>query len=845
MGQERQKKHMEEQDFSKWGTLELKAVSSEGEWISSHMSYENHLDTLFLIRTETAKSYAFPKCRDPRFGKEDIFAFLSDDSKLRIKDLKSETVKTIENVSRYELIDGGKYILTLNRNHGIKSLLTIWDRRYKIIDTISGVLEYKLNFNSTALLFSFEKKGLNEIGIINFNSYSRENITEDKQAKFYNLTWHKNGLAVAFLSKTGKSSERDVINYYNIRERKLFTSFSSFNDGRTSPVIYSRLPLSISSDAGIVFFRENKTIGNDSQAGIGVVEIWNGNDKAIYPDRIRMEAGGIKLLLSAWEPKSNRFLEISSTDQTETRLTGKEDYIISYNKNAYGRQEIYQPEADFYIQNIKNNSRELFLKKFTIDTYRMIFDPMSNKILYYRENNWWIYNPEYKTHLNITGKITAKWDNSSEESAPHQFRVYNCAGWSSCGRKVILYDRNDIWLADTDGSSVKRLTRGKEKNMIFRIDKSEYSLEKPEILNLSGNLILKAVNTDDWSAGYFTFNIKSDKKLLVYGQKDYSHIYKSAGNFYVYITQSFNSAPQIEFIKKNSTKPSVLFKSNQQQKEYFYGRSELLFYSAGNGEKLKAALFYPADFDPEKKYPMIVHIYDSMSKELHKYVNPSLLNMEGFNITNYTLKNYFVLLPDINYQIGNTGFSALDCVKAAVNETIKKTSIDPLKIGLYGHSFGGYETCFIVSQSDIFAAAISGAGISDNIGFYFNISRNAVFKSDMWRFESQQWRMGKSLYENKESYLRNSPIIYADNVKTPLLLWTGKEDRVVPWSQSTAYYLALRRLGKKTILLSYPKQDHSLENTESQIDLTRRMMQWFDYFLKNKSIHWIEKGTSE
>ena len=115
----------------------------------------------------------------------------------------------------------------------------------------------------------------------------------------------------------------------------------------------------------------------------------------------------------------------------------------------------------------------------------------------------------------------------------------------------------------------------------------------------------------------------------------------------------------------------------------------------------------------------------------------------------------------------------------------------------------------------------------------------------MWRFESQQWRMGKSLYENKESYLRNSPIIYADNVKTPLLLWTGKEDRVVPWSQSTAYYLALRRLGKKTILLSYPKQDHSLENTESQIDLTRRMMQWFDYFLKNKSIHWIEKGTSE
>lgn len=165
--------------------------------------------------------------------------------------------------------------------------------------------------------------------------------------------------------------------------------------------------------------------------------------------------------------------------------------------------------------------------------------------------------------------------------------------------------------------------------------------------------------------------------------------------------------------------------------------------------------------------------------------------------------------------------------------------------GLYGHSFGGYETNFIISQTPIFAAAVSGAGISDNIAYYFNISENGTLQSEMWRFESQQWRIGKSLYEDKDGYLRNSPIMNAEKVKTPLLLWAGKEDRIVPYSQSISYYLALRRLENKNIMLVYPNEDHILENSSYKADLSKRMMDWFDYFLKGESTsEWITKGTS-
>lgn len=232
---------------------------------------------------------------------------------------------------------------------------------------------------------------------------------------------------------------------------------------------------------------------------------------------------------------------------------------------------------------------------------------------------------------------------------------------------------------------------------------------------------------------------------------------------------------------------------------------------------------------------MVVHIYDVMSDELHQYVNPSFLNREGFNVINYTLNGYFVLMPDIIYQMGNPGSSAVDCVTAGVNAVTGKGLVDKDKIGLFGHSFGGYETNFIISQTNIFKAAVSGAGVSDIISYYFNISRNGYFQSDMWRFENQQFRIGKSLYEDKEAYVSNSPIMHAENVKTPLLLWAGKNDRIIPWNQSIAFYLALRKLEVPTQMLVYPDEDHSLENSENQKNLSQRMMEWFDYWLKGEA----------
>ena len=849
--QQQPKKQLTEADYGRWGTLSIKDISDYGKWASYEMAYENHKDTLFLNRTSGNEYYSFPKGSDAHFGGEKLFAFLQPESKLKIIYLETRKTEVFTNVKRYELVLDGKYILTLDKGYNEKSTLKVRNEKGIAIDSIVSVTEYALNNTKDAVLFVTNNQGYDEVGIINFKKYSRYSIAKNNTGKYQNLAWQKKDKSVAFLNQTDTVSKATTIHYFRIADKKLF-SFDYFAKvGSTeNGVIYNSTPLSISHDGKKVFFMVAKLEDPKAKKDPKAVEVWNGNDKWLYIDR--QQWGDIPKL-AVWYPDTDSYSQINSNELPHIMLSGQQDYAISYNKNAYGLQSKYYEEVDYYGKNIKDSSQNLILKKQSCDPNQIEFNPSSNKILYYRESNWWIYDPVQQTHTNLTREIATKWDNSNDNAAPHQFMAYGNPGWSSDRKNVLLYDVNDIWLVAIDGSNCTRLTKGREKNIVFRIAQIEYSGiswvnyngRASATLDMSKDILLEAENTENWSTGYFMYNSKSGEKPLVYGASKMDEIRKSKNNIYIFRNQTFNQPPRLEFKKRNDATAKIIFESNKQQAAYSFGKSELLFYSNSKGGKLKAALFYPADYNPTKKYPMVVHIYDIMSKNLHHYVNPSFLNSEGFNITNYTLNGYFVLLPDITYKMGNPGISATDCVTAGVNAVVDKGLVDKNRIGLYGHSFGGYETNFIISQTNIFAAAVSGAGISDTIAFYFNISKNGVFQSDMYRFENQQWRMGKSLYDDKEGYLRNSPIMHAENVKTPLLLWTGKNDRIVPWNQSISYYLALRRLGVKNRLLVYPNEDHSLENAENQTDLSKRMMAWFDHLLKGEPTpESISKETS-
>jgi dipeptidyl aminopeptidase/acylaminoacyl peptidase len=850
-GQVKPHKQITEADYDKWATLWPRVFSVSGNWMSYQVDYASTPDTLFVQSTKSMQTYIFPAGTDGRFAGEQYFACLMPEARLHLVDLGPGKVKVLSHVKRYNLAMQGKYIITLDGWYGEKSTLKIFTKKGNLVDSIEGVTQYKLNVQEDALLYATNTKNFHQIGILHFENYEKQLLASNSLGKFHQLSWQKDGQSMAYLAEVDSASKTQVVNFYKLDTRRNYSIKGSGVDltGNAYVVDTRRAP-EISDDGKAVIVAVSMKNPGSTSLDKNAVEIWNGNDERIHPATVFVNTYDMPIVKLCWAPENSQFKQVTSDSLPEVLLNGNMDYALIYNTYAYGRLPSYYPKTDYYLKHIPSGREQLLLERQSSDPGQITFSPKGDKILYYKEKNWWIYDIVLGKHLNITQGMTALWGNESEIS--HQFEVYGFAGWTADGKSVLIYDRYDLWSVTLDGSMCTRLTHGREKQMVFRIAGAEYHDLNGNYLgakavefDLSKDIMLDVLSQDDWSTGFALYSHPAGVRSLVFGRQRYEGIQKSKSGF-IYTSQTFNEPPKLVFLKELGGLQKVLCQSNKQQQNFNYGKAELIKYSNADGDSLKAAVFYPAGYDPSRRYPMIVHVYETESKELHRYQNPTLLNSEGFNISNFTLNGYIVLLPDIRYQLGNPAVSASNCIIAAVKAVIKMGIVIPDKIGLMGHSFGGYETNHVLTQTGLFAAAVSGAGISDVIGFYFNVGENHGMLPDMWRFESQQQRMGKSLYDDKAGYLRNSPIMSAEKINTPLLLWTGKRDRVVPMDQSVKMYLALRRLGRKTILLAYPNEDHTLNTPANKIDLSKRIVNWFDYYLKGeKPADWMKKEVGK
>jgi len=350
--------------------------------------------------------------------------------------------------------------------------------------------------------------------------------------------------------------------------------------------------------------------------------------------------------------------------------------------------------------------------------------------------------------------------------------------------------------------------------------------------------------TGENATGYFIRKPNGTIKPMVYNDYLNKELQKASdAPCYVYQSQHFSQPQALNKYEAKTEESNKVYQSNPHYQNYLWGKQEQIQYKNAKSETLKGTLYYPVEYEANKKYPMVVSIYEELNYLKHYYFSPTKYNPSGFNVTNLTSQGYFVLLPDIEYELGSPGISATDCVVAATNEVLRKDIVSPDKIALIGHSFGGYETNFISTQTNLFKTAISGASVFDLPSWYLSIS-NSTGDPEMWRFESQQWRMGNSLYNDREGYERNSPSTWVENISTPILLWTGEKDPQINPNQTIAFYLALRRLNKDVILLNYANESHSLLKKESQVDLYNRLNDWLNYHLKDQSpAEWIIKGT--
>jgi len=462
-----------------------------------------------------------------------------------------------------------------------------------------------------------------------------------------------------------------------------------------------------------------------------------------------------------------------------------------------------------------------------------VMSPTGKFICYFKDQDWWNYDIERNKHTCLTANAKATFSNASYDGAETAV-AYPFGGWSAGDKQVILYDEFDIWLFAADGRSHRRITDGKNIQTRYRV--YDDGLVSNSVGNVGGfssktidmnqAVMITSENQHNLKQGISLWSRgKGLSRLVEAHRKIYSLQKIKHRNALTYFECSFDSPPALKMIEEGG-KPEIIVQSNAQQSDFRWGRSELIYYES-DGKSLKGALFYPAGYVEGKKYPLIVNIYEKLSHTLHDYVPPSGKSANGFSKTDLTQQGFFVLCPDIAYTINEAGPSALRSVTAAVKKAISGKQIDSARMGIMGHSFGGYETTYIIANSSLFKAAVAGAPVTDLKSFYLSV--NNENRPNLQLVESNQLRLKKPFHGPELKM--NSPIENIANVKTPLLLWTSDSDQVVPPAQSMEFHLGLWRLGKTSTMLVYPKEDHSLLDEENQEDLSKRVTDWFSHYL--------------
>ncbi|MPM66990.1 hypothetical protein SDC9_113904 [bioreactor metagenome] len=436
---------------------------------------------------------------------------------------------------------------------------------------------------------------------------------------------------------------------------------------------------------------------------------------------------------------------------------------------------------------------------------------------------------------------------SGTKKAIHSVKEPGTPWFTDDGSAILFEGDGGLWMYDLKTGNLDEIAIFKEcQTSIVNGKRKGISIPHINIcmreVNLSAPLVIRLNDPEKNSTSYVLWYKGEVKPIIAPTAKHIeSFNYNKTYTHFSYIEEDYNMPPRLVY-KETGKEEKVVYESNKEDKAILSLKQEIISYTNSDGIPLNGILYYPLDYNPSGKYPMVVHIYERQRHLANRHPYSSYYNDLGFNIRLLLENGYFVYLPDILIQgKDGPGMDALDCVNNALDALAGNPLIDKYKIGLIGHSFGGYEVDFIATQSNRFAAYVSGAGHSDILWAYHAFNYNFLYP-DHVRVMANLYKMGTPFSHNKTLYWKNNPLYWAENVNAPVLLWTGTEDQNVTANHSMAFYNALRRNKKSVIALFYRGEGHALQNKEAQFDLTTRVLDWFDYFLKDKNgIEWIVK----
>ncbi|HSN60290.1 MAG TPA: prolyl oligopeptidase family serine peptidase, partial [Ferruginibacter sp.] len=468
-----------------------------------------------------------------------------------------------------------------------------------------------------------------------------------------------------------------------------------------------------------------------------------------------------------------------------------------------------------------------------------------------RGNYVYWYNPELKQYFtynvangaikNITEKIKVPLYDT-ENDVPDFPRPAGNTGWVSADEYFLVNDEFDIWQVDPNGKEEpKNITNGygrKNKTAFdyIRLDPEKRFLEPGE------NVLLLAQNKLNKQAGYYLKKIDIISDPVKQGMGAYANgPLLKAKNADQYLLQRSTPAASELFYGNNLTDVTAVTNIAAQQNDYNWLTTELVHWKMFDGKMSEGILYKPQNFDPKKKYPVIFYFYERNSDGLYNYRAPAP-SASTINIPYFVSNGYLVFDPNIYYKTGEPGQSAYNSVVSAAKYLATMPWVDAANMGIQGQSWGGYQVAYLVTKTNMFRAAGAGAPVANMTSAYGGIRWGAGINRQ-FQYEKTQSRIGATLWQRPDLYLKNSPLFAADKINTPLLLMHNDADGSVPWYQGIEMFTALKRLNKKVWMLQYNGEDHNLVERKNRKDLSVRLSQFFDYYLKGaKPANWIKDG---
>lgn len=735
-----------------------------------------------------------------------------DGSRMILRDLNTEKEDTFFFVKNYEFAEKGKKLVYYTRGDDSLRLAGV-----HVVDLMSGEDQEVLQTDGDVYHLSFDEKGEQLAFTIDSDTtdirhrpyqlyrWSASNTTAqkiaDNKSKFLPKGWEMSNFDAPYFSEDGS---------------KLFF-------GIAPPVL---LQDSLILDDEIVN-----------------VEVWSHTDGLLHTQqKVRASNKREETYVCYYDTEKNKIIQLAADNVQDVDVRENAKYAIGIDDSKYQQTISWLGYSykDVYKINVENGKRDLIHSR--LPSYPRM-SPTGDYLYWYNreDGNHYTYDVKKGITYLITNEDLGVF-HDEENDRPMDPYSYGTAGWTVDEKELVVYDRYDIWLAFPNRSrKIRKVTNGRKDKTEYRI----INLDRERDYLPSDKWLVKWINHNTKDEGYAHVDVYTGVVSNLFSgsyKVDRSPRKAKNSNDIIWTKENYDIFPDLIHSDTIFTEENKISNANPQQSEYNWGTIQMHEWIDDDKLKRKGLLVLPDGFDPSKKYPMLVNFYERNSQNLHRHRAP-YANRSTINYAYYASKGYILFNPDVYYTNGYPGKSSEIAVLSGVQSLIDKGYVDKDRIGMQGHSWGGYQVAHLLTKTDMFACAESGAPVVNMISAYGGI-RWGSGMSRQFQYEKTQSRLGATLWENPELYIENSPVFNLDKVNTPVLILHNDGDGAVPWYQGIEYFTGLRRLGKPSWMLNYNGEPHWPLKWQNRLDFNIRMEQFFDHYLKDAPMpRWMKRGV--